>query len=376
MTTPVAFDVTPLAGTRTGIGSSVAETMDALGRLDAPPRLLPFAFGASVRPGADGLPADARVVPMPTRALLWSWARTGRPRLDRVTRGAAVLHATAFVVPPTRLPSLVTVHDCAFARSPSTESTWVGTFGPILRRAVARGAHVHTSTEAVATEVEDLLGVPLRREGRLTVIAFGIPRLGDPSALPADLQARLAGAPYVLAMGSLVPRKNLPALVRAFGMLERPDVRLVLAGPDGSDRPAIEAVIASLLPADRDRVVLAGAVADGVRRSLLEGAEVLAYPSRYEGFGFPMLEAMSLGVPVVASDVAPLREVAGEAALLADPDDLAGLAAALDRALSDETERAELIERGHRRAGAFTWERTARDLAALYERLAGPTISS
>ncbi|MEX0984609.1 MAG: glycosyltransferase family 1 protein [Actinomycetota bacterium] len=376
MTTPVAFDVTPLAGTRTGIGFSVAETMDALGRLDAPPRLLPFAFGASVRPGVDGLPADTRVVRMPTRALLWSWARTGRPRFDRVTRGAAVLHATAFVVAPTRLPSLVTVHDCAFARSPFTESKWVGTFDPILRRAVARGAHVHTSTEAVAAEVEDFLGVPLRREGRLTVIAFGIPRLGDPSALPAGLRARLAGEPYVLAMGSLVPRKNLTALVRAFGMLERPGVRLVLAGPDGPDRPAIEAVIASLPPADRDRVVLAGAVADGVRRSLLEGADVLAYPSRYEGFGFPMLEAMSLGVPVVASDVAPLREVAGDAALLVDPDDVAGLAAALDRALSGEAERAGLIVRGRRRAGAFTWERTARYLAALYERLAEPTISS
>lgn len=376
MTTSVAFDVTPLAGTRTGIGLSLAETMEALGALQVPPRLLPFGYGASIRSGRDGLPGDTRVVRAPTRALLWSWAHADLPRFSRSVAGAHVLHATAFVVPPARLPTLVTVHDCAFARSPSTEPRWVGTFGPILRRAAARGAHVHTSTAAVAAEVEEFLASPLRNDGRLTVIPFGIPRFADTLALPFDLAARLGGEPYILAMGSLVPRKNLPTLVRAFGMLAEPGIRLLLAGSDGSDRPAIDAAVASLPPEVRDRVVLAGSVTSGVRRALLARAALLVYPSLYEGFGFPMLEAMSLGVPVVASDVASLREVAADAAVLVEPTEAMGFATAIERTLFDRAERAGLVERGLRRAAAFTWERTARDLAALYDRLAEVRTSS
>ena len=376
MRTSVAFDVTPMAGTRTGIGSSVAEMLGALGRLGSGPRIVPYAFGMSVDLARDGLPAGTRLVRAPTRALLWSWARADVPRMSRAVAGAGVLHATAFVVPPTGLPTLVTVHDCAFALSPSTESRRVGTFGPILRRAVARGAHVHVATAAVGHEVEELLGIALAHEGRLSVIPFAIPRIGEASPLPEALSARLAGSPYVLAMGSLVPRKNLPALVRAFGALPADDLRLVLAGPDGSARPAIDAAIAALPPQAASRVVLSGPVGTGVRRRLLEGAEVLAYPSLYEGFGFPMLEAMSLGVPVVASDVPALREVAGGAATLVDPSDEEGLAAALGGVLADDATRASVIERGRAHAATFSWDRTARDLAVLYERLAAETTSS
>src|SRR5205085_1412194 len=134
-----------------------------------------------------------------------------------------------------------------------------------------------------------------------------------------------------LALGTLEPRKNIAALVRAFGAL--PDsgtgIRLVVAGPDGADRPAVERAIAALPRERGDRVVVTGAVSDAERASLLERATVLAYPSLDEGFGFPVLEAMAAGVPVVATRAGSVPEVAGDAAILVDPSDAAALAAAI-----------------------------------------------
>lgn len=376
MTPSVAFDVTPLVGPRTGIGLSVAEMLSALAELDDPPRIVPFAYGASIDPGRDGSPPDTRRLRAPTRLLLQLWGRGEMPRIERVVAGARIVHATAFVAPPSRLPTVVTVHDCAFARIPETEPRWVRGFGRILRRAVARGAWIHTATDAVAEEVEELVGVSLRREGRTRVIPFGVPTLGGALSLPSELEARLSGEPYILAIGSLVPRKNIPTLVRAFGALEDRRVRLVLAGADGPDRPAIDRAIASLPPTEAQRVVLTGWVDEGTRRTLMERAVLLAYPSRYEGFGFPMLEAMTLRVPVVASDLPALREVAGDAAEFVDPNDEASLSASLARVLDDGGYRDALIQLGVERAGRYTWHGTAEGLAELYRHLSEEAISS
>jgi glycosyltransferase involved in cell wall biosynthesis len=201
------------------------------------------------------------------------------------------------------------------------------------------------------------------------VVPFGIPALGPSEPPPA---AADTARPYVLALGTLEPRKNLPMLVRAFGAVasDHPDVRLVLAGRDGPARPAVDAAL-STLPTDvRARVVFTGPVDDGERRGLLERARLLAYPSLYEGFGFPMLEAMTLGVPVLSARAGAHPEVAGDAAELADPTDLDALAVGLDRLLTDEARRRELVERGHARVRAFSWDDAARGLSALYRRLA------
>ncbi|HEX6263273.1 MAG TPA: glycosyltransferase, partial [Actinomycetota bacterium] len=293
----VAFDVTPLAGFRTGIGLAVQETHDAL--VDAGAELVPYAIGLRVR--TDGLPGGTRVVRLPTRGLVAAWGRAGRPRIDRWVRGARVVHATNYLTPPSRLPTLVTIHDCAFALFPETVTRVVLGFARVLRRAVARGAWVHCATEAIAEEVEGLFGPGLRREGRIAVVPFGVPRLDASEPLAGELQERLRGRPYLLALGTIEPRKNLARLVRAFGRMagEHPDLRLVVAGPDGPGRPEVDDAIAGLDPDARGRVVLAGAVGPGQRRTLIGEAAVLAYPSIYEGFGFPMLEAMTLGVPVV-----------------------------------------------------------------------------
>jgi glycosyltransferase involved in cell wall biosynthesis len=371
--TRIAFDVTPLIGHRTGVGRSVAELVVALGGLDDGPELVPYVLGFRSGRHRAELPVGTRIVKLSTRALLRSWSHTDFPAIDHWIDGAQVVHATNFIVPPSRRPAVVTVHDCSFDLFPETVDAVVGRFGPVLRRAIARGAVVHVTTEHVAGEVEDTFGPGLREAGRIAVVPFGVPALGPPTPMPAALATLVAGGPYVLAIGTLERRKNMAALVRAFGSVatHHPDVRLIVAGRDGNARPAVDAAITALPPAVRQRVVLTGPVGDGGRRSLLEGARLLAYPSLYEGFGFPMLEAMTLGVPVLAARAGALPEVAGDAAELADPRDPDELAAALDRLLGDDGRREDLVARGHERVRSFSWDLAARGLSELYDRLAG-----
>lgn len=365
----VALDATPLLGVQTGIGRSVAEMVAALQARDSV-RLLPYVLGTRSPAGRPVMPPGARHVRIPTRALLAAWTRTDHPRLDRWVRGADVVHATNFLVAPTRLPTLVTVHDCSFALFPETVDAVVAQFGVILRRAVRRGVTVHVTTEQVAGEVEDLYGPGLRDSGRLAVVPFAVPDLGPSGSMPSRIAA-LAGQPFVLALSRIEPRKNHAALVRAFGAVadRHPDVRLVVAGPDGAARPALDDAVAALPAAVRGRVVLPGALDDSERRALLEHAVLLAYPSLYEGFGFPVLEAMTVGTPVLASRNGAIAEVAAGAAELVDVRNDGVLADALDHLLGDATRRSQLAALGRVRAAEFSWDRTARGLTELYARL-------
>jgi glycosyltransferase involved in cell wall biosynthesis len=368
----VAIDVTPLIGARTGIGVAVAQTVAALRALDSGPVLAPYTLSARARFHRDGLPDDTRFVPIPARVLLGAWGRFDRPSIDRWLGGARVVHATNYIAPPSRAAVLVTVNDCSLARYPELCTPEVRALEPILRRAIARGATVHTVSEFVADEIEELFGPGLRAEGRIAVVGYGVPDLGTAAVMPPEIAARLAGAPYVLSIGTLEPRKNHAHLVSAFGELAAGDDRLhlVIAGHDGPARPAVERSIARLPEPLRSRVVLAGGVDDAGRRALLGAARVLAYPSIYEGFGFPVLEAMSVGVPVVAARAGAIPEVAGDAARLVDATDEHALASEIARLLEDDTLRTEMIARGHARVRSFSWERTALELTSWYERLA------
>ena len=368
---PVAIDVTPLVGARTGIANAVAELVRAFDELEAAPTLIPYALSLRAREHRDTLPAGTRFPPLPARVLLARWGRGDAPRLDFWLRPARVLHATNYLAPPSRLPVVVTVNDCSFVRYPELCTPEVRALAPMLRRAIGRGAVVHVPSAFVAGEVEEIFGPGLRAAGQIVVVPWGVPHVGA-VATPPELAATVDGPPYVLAMGALEPRKNLPYLVAAFGVVgdSHPDLRLVLAGPDGPARPAIDAAIADLEPHIAARVVITGGVSDEGRVALLSHACVLAYPSLYEGFGFPVLEAMSLGVPVVAARAGSIPEVAGDAATLVDATDVVGLGAALTLLVDDDTRRAEHIARGRDQARRYSWLETAHDLAALYRRLA------
>jgi glycosyltransferase involved in cell wall biosynthesis len=369
----VAIDVTPLLGARSGIGVAVAEIVAAFRALDAGPHLVPYTLSARARLHRADAPVDTRFVPVPARVLLRSWTRSELVSIDRWIKPAQVVHATNYLTPPSKLPTLVSVYDCSFVRYPELCTPEVRAFEPIVRRAIARGATVHTGSTFVAGEIEEIFGPGLAARGQLVVIPLGVPALGEASDLPPDLATQLEGQRFVLAIGTLEPRKNYAHLIAAFGRLaERvPDLLLVIAGHDGPDRPGVDRAIARLSPAHRDRVIITGSVSDATRRALLDRAAALAYPSIYEGFGFPVLEAMSVGVAVVAARAGSIPEVAGDAALLVEPTDEAALADALERVVDDDATRAELVARGRDRIRAFSWDETARALAACYRKLAG-----
>jgi glycosyltransferase involved in cell wall biosynthesis len=317
---------------------------------------------------APRLPAGVRAAtrPMAARLLRALWRRGDRPPIEWWTGPLDVAHGTNFIGPPARrAATVVTIHDLTPVRYPEMSTPDTRQYPGLLRRALARGAWVHTPSAAMAAEVVELLGAD---PDRVVPVHHGVPpvRGGDPVA-----GRRLAGAErYVLALGTIEPRKNLPTLVAAFDVAAAslPDLRLVVAGPDGWGRDAYDAAVGRM--AHRDRVVRLGWVEDPDRAALLSGAWAFAYPSLYEGFGFPPLEAMAVGVPVVASTAGALQEVLDGAAHLVDPTDVDGLAAALVD-LDDDTARAALVERGRARVGAFSWDACAEGLCALYSRAAG-----
>jgi glycosyltransferase involved in cell wall biosynthesis len=360
----VAIDVTALAGQPTGIAQSVR---GLIGGLPADISLLPYVISTRARRARDQLPPGTRVVPG-ARALITAWQHADQPTLDLLVRGAHVVHATNYLAPPTSAPTLVTLHDCSLVRHPSLCTPRVRALVPIVRRALRRGAHVHTPSEFVAREVREIFGRELRDDSMVRVVPWGIPELAAPLRAPGVVPS----APFVLAIGTLEPRKNLPHLVAAFGVLarSRPDVLLVLAGPDGPARPDIDSALARLPSAVAARVRITGAVSEPVRAALITDATAVAYPSVYEGFGFPILEAMRAGTPVVAARAGAIPEIAGDAALLVEPTDEAGIAQALDRVIGDVGLRQDLIARGATRAAGFSWDACGAAIARIYREIA------
>jgi glycosyltransferase involved in cell wall biosynthesis len=248
---------------------------------------------------------------------------------------------------------------------------------------------VHADSEFVADEVRTLLRVPAER---VRAIYPGLspapdplapdplapdPLAPDPTAPePPEATGELFGAlrallppsvtSYVLALGTVEPRKGFPDLVKAFGRIagRHPGLALVIAGPDGwATHDLSHAVSTSSSP---ERVVRLGWVSTAQRDALLRGATAFAYPSLYEGFGLPPLEAMAAGTAVVASDIAALKEVLGDAALLVPPGDEEALAGALDHLISNDAAREALVSKGRQRAALYTWERCAEQMERLY----------
>jgi glycosyltransferase involved in cell wall biosynthesis len=369
----IAIDVTPLAGTPTGIANTIVQLLGALALLDEPPVMVPYAISTRARGSRSELPEDTRVVPG-AGALARMWARSDRPRIDRSFAGAQLLHATNYLVPPTRLPTLITMYDCSIVRHRELCSPAMQVLEPVLRRAIGRGAHVHVPSRFVADEVEDLFGPGLVSSGRVHVVRLGIPPLAVPTAIPGELlhhRALAGGWPFVLAIGTIEPRKNLPHLVAAFERVAavHHDLELVLAGPDGAARPEVDRVISRLAPDVAARVTLTGAVSDPARGWLIANAALLAYPSVYEGFGFPVLEAMAVGTPVIAANAGSIPEVAGDAAVLVEPTDEIGMSEALERVFIDQAVRDELVERGRAQAKEFRWDECATAIDSCYRML-------
>lgn len=266
------------------------------------------------------------------------------------------MHATNFVLPRlARTPGVVTVHDLSFYRN----DVFPG--GARLRDlvpwSVRRAAKVITPTQAIAEEVRDRYELSA---DRVAVTPEGVSPLFFGATPLADTNLGRMGipGPFVVAVGTLEPRKNLARLLEAWRIVQPQldDWRLVLAGPKGwgPDLPPTPGV------------VLTGWVGDETLPGLYAAASVFCYPSSYEGFGLPPLEAMAAGTAVIAGAYSAAPEVLGEAALLVDPGDTEALAAALERLITDEGLRRKQQVAGRARAARFTWDNTSRATIRAY----------
>ena len=305
---------------------------------------------------------------MPARPLHALWARWDAPPLEWFVGATDVVHGTNFLVPPTRsAAAVVSVHDLTPLHHPELCNEATLAYPGLIRRAIHRGAWVHTDSAFVADEVMEAFGAD---PSRVRVVNPGVPALPVPaeSAATAVLRRLLPAGigRFCLAIGTAEPRKDLPGLVRAFDAVaeHQADVALVLAGPPGWGERTLDAAIAGAMA--RGRIVRTGWVTQPDLAALLARASVLAYPSLYEGFGFPPLQAMRAGVPVVATRAGSLPEVLGDAAVLVEPGDHDGLVEALARCLDDEAERQRLIAAGTAWSARYSWERCGEGLETLY----------
>jgi glycosyltransferase involved in cell wall biosynthesis len=364
----VAVDAVPLIDTRTGVGRFVDEITSRLARRPDV-RLTAYGWAPGGREAmAAAVPAGVRIARLPMAGpqfrFLWRWVPF--PPIEVVTGPVDVVHGPNFVVPPAwRAAELVTVHDLTILRYPELCTPDTLQFPPLLRRSLRRGAWVHTVSEHVAAEVVEILGAD---PARVVAIPNGVTPV--PEGDPAEGHRLAGGDRYVLALGMVEPRKDLPRLVAAFDELagDDPDLRLVIAGPRGWGAGPLDAAVTTAR--HRDRIVRTGYVTEHDRAALLRGAAAYAYPSVYEGFGLPPVEAMTAGTPVVATAAGAIPEVVGDAAVLVAPRDAAALAEGLHRVLHDEALADELRRRGTARAARYSWDRTAERLADLYHRVA------
>lgn len=354
-----------------GIGRYVRELLKALARTDganeyrlfyASPRPIPFALPE--------LPRNftARHLPFHDIWLARAWHRAQLPLPVELFTGAVDLyHAPDFTLPPVSAPSLLTVHDLSFERDPQSAAPGLRRYlQTVVPRSVRRAAHVIAVSQATKNDIIQLYNTP---DEKITVLYEGV----DPAFCPTpDASVRrkygIGDKPYIFSISTIQPRKNFKRLIQALATLPS-DFNLVIAGEKGWRYDEIYAEAEQ--PRVRGRVIFTGFVADGDLPALYSEAAVFAYPSLYEGFGLPLLEAMACGTPTAASNLSCLPEVAGGASALVDPYDVESIAAGLRRALS---ERDSLRAKGFARARQFRWDEAARRLVELYSTLGASAL--
>ncbi len=341
------------------------ELFGALARLD--PSLTIVAVGP---PSGSGIPERIeRVQPAVSLPTNLGWMLTGLPITASRARVHA-FHAPAYTIPVGIRPVVVTIHDVSYARHPE----WY----PYKRDPVRRAFYRHSAVTAdriitdstfSKSEIVAAYGVRPETIDVVPLAAAATFTPGPPLPLPAAYPSR-----FVLHVGDLHARRNLEMVARALQSVRArnrslQDVALVAAGVD---RGAGAGLIKLSASAGRSPlIVFARTVDDASLLALYRSASALVYPSRYEGFGLPLLEAMRVGVPVIAASASSIPEVTGDAAVLIDPDDEAAWADAIERTL-DDSSRAETMRAASRtRAAQFSWDRTARETAAVYRKLLG-----
>lgn len=365
----VGIDANPIIGDRGGVGVVTDHLLRGLLDLKEDLDLVAYVPPGTLRNGTfEGWPAVPR--------LQWveagRWQMGGRGNADRLD----LFHGTNFKMRTRgRCGGIVTIHDLWLDRHPEFSTKFLGQRLSFFRtRRTSRQARMVVAvSEFAAREIHDLYGLP---ENRIRVVWNGVSSELRSRPCPEAVQAvrdtfGIAHRPYILFVGGADPRKNHRTLVRAFARCreELKDHVLVLVGDAvhrfGSYQASVRA------EGLEDAVRCPGRVSAEDLRLLYSGAAVFVFPSLYEGFGMPVLEAMASGTPVITSDSTSLPEVAGDAALLVNPESPDHLKTALVRVLKDEDLRQSLRAKGLERVKSFTWERTARQTFAVYREVVG-----
>ncbi len=352
----IVVDVSPLSHPPTGVGNYILGSLRGLAEAAAGRHeIVAFAptspQGRRAIPAAiDGLPLERRLVVLPfAHAWRQAWSRAAHPAAERFLGRFDVLHFTDWMFPPQAGGVRSTmIHDLVPLRfpewvTPRTRSMHVAKYANAARTCDV----IFTNSRFTAEDVRERLGVS---EERLRVAPPGVEAEFTAEGGKADL-----GRPYVLTVATLEPRKNLRALVDAHRLLGEPALAIV-GGEGWGEQPELD------LPG----VIRLGRVDDQRLAELYRGAAAVVYPSRFEGFGMPILEAMACGASVVASAHPSMDEASGSAAVRADPEDSAAIAGAIERAIA---ERDLLVPLGLAHARQFTWRRVGEIMLTAYEEL-------
>jgi glycosyltransferase involved in cell wall biosynthesis len=367
----VCLDLSPAVHQHAGLGRYAQELLLALAVTDGQNEYVVFYNNpatARVDPTLERFPKITTPLsykPWRLSAMLAHFARIPQ---DPLFPGVDLFHATDHLLPCFwRIKSVFTLHDLIFLFHPETHKPLNRWFLTLMMPRFLRAADaVIAVSECTKRDAIRFYGIP---EEKITVIHEGVnPRFrpASPEAIAA-VRARY-GLPehFILYVGTIEPRKNLTALLEAFHhLLATHDLRLVIVGKKGWLYEGFFRRLREL--GLEDRVIFTGYVPDEDLPAIYSAADLFVFPSLYEGFGLPVLEAMACGVPVICSNTSSLPEVAGDAALLVDPTDVRALAGAMERALTDEGKWREMRERGLQQAARFSWDEAAAMSLKVYQ---------
>lgn len=371
----IGIDYTPAYEQGGGIGRLTRDLVTALAKLDPETRYKLFVSGAkkSELPPKIAPNFQWKPIPLSPKWLARIWHRTKLPLpIEMLIGQVDLFHATDFTLPPT-LPNtktIVTVHDLSFVRVSDTASPKLKEYlDKVVPRSIGKATHVIADSQATKDDLIELYNTP---SDKITVLLSGIDsRYHVISDLDYLLTMRnkynIPDVPYIFSIGTIQPRKNYSRLIHALKILRDSgyDLHLVIAGGRGWLE---DEMYQTLDETQLHEVVhLIGFADDADVAKLYNAAECVAFPSLYEGFGFPVLEGMACGTPVLTSNVSSLPEVAGDAAIMVNPYDIEAIAEALRQIIDDTELRETLIKRGLQQASRFNWENSAINLLKIYK---------